>query len=134
LQPGGRLVLTVWSGASPLFVALANALAAAVGEDVALRSLTPFTFNDAGLIESLLVAAGYHEVRVSRICVDREVGPAAQSIPREIAGNPIAGELENCAPAVMDAIVASVARELDAFRAGRGFIVPQESFLFVAGR
>lgn len=132
LEPGGRLAVTVWSGASPLFVAIANALEIHIDREVAQRSLTPFTFNDRQHITALIGAAGFEAVSVSRITVDRKVGPAAQSIPREIASNPIAAEVEAEGPGVMSSIVASVDSSLEGFRDGKGFIVPQESYLFSA--
>ena len=132
VEPGGRLALTVWSGASPLFVAIAKALEIHINEDVARRSLTPFTFNDEDYISSLISAAGFSEVAVSRIVVDREVGPASHSIPREIASNPIASEVESEGSQVMKSIVESVDASLADFRVGDGFVVPQESFLFTA--
>ena len=132
VEPGGRLALTVWSGASPLFVAIANALRTHINEDVARRSLTPFIFNDQAHISSLVRAAGFSKVAVTRIVVDREVGPASHSIPREIASNPIASEVESEGSQVMKSIVESVDASLADFRVGDGFIVPQESFLFTA--
>ena len=132
VKPGGRLALTVWSGASPLFVAIAKALETHIDEDVARRSLTPFTFNDQAHISSLISAAGFSEVAVTRIVVDRKVGPEAHSIPREIASNPIASEVESEGSQVMQSIVGSVDSSLANFRVGDGFIVPQESFLFTA--
>lgn len=134
VEPGGRLALTVWSGASPLFVAIARALETHIDKDVARRSLTPFSFNDQAHISSLISAAGFSEVAVNRIVVDREVGPASHSIPREIASNPIASEVEPRGPQVMKSIAESVDSSLADFRVGDGFIVPQESFLFTARR
>lgn len=132
LEPGGRLALTVWTGASPLFVAIAEALESHLNEEVARRSLTPFTFNDQAHISSLISAAGFKEVEISRLVVDREVGPASHSIPREIASNPIAAEVATEGSQVMQAIVESVDSSLADFRDGDGFIIPQESFLFTA--
>ena len=132
VEPGGRLALTVWSGASPLFVVIARALGTHINEDVARRSLTPFSFNDQAHISSLIRAAGFSEMAVTRIVVDREVGPASHSIPREIASNPIASEVESEGSQVMKSIVESVDASLADFRVGDGFIVPQESFLFTA--
>ena len=132
LEPGGRLALTVWSGASPLFLAIAGALETFIGREIAERSLTPFTFNDKDHIESLLSGSGFKAVSVSRITVDRKVGPAGRSIPREIASNPIAAEVEARGPAIMDKIVELVDEGLAEFRDGEGFVVPQESYLFSA--
>ncbi|MDH3388288.1 MAG: methyltransferase domain-containing protein [Gammaproteobacteria bacterium] len=132
LEPGGRIAITVWSGASPLFLAIAAALETFIDREIAERSLTPFTFNDQPHIESLVSGAGFHDISISRISVDRIVGPAALSIPREIAGNPIAAEVAAEGPAVMSRIVESVNEKLAEFRDGEGFIVPQESYLFIA--
>ncbi|MDH3535819.1 MAG: hypothetical protein OER87_08745, partial [Gammaproteobacteria bacterium] len=128
----GRVAITVWSGASPLFLAIAAALETFIDREIAERSLTPFTFNDQPHIESLVSGAGFHDISISRISVDRIVGPAAVSIPREIAGNPIAAEVAAEGPAVMSRIVESVNEKLAEFRDGEGFIVPQESYLFIA--
>ena len=132
LKPGGRLATTVWSGASPLFLAIAKALDTYVSHEIAQHSLTPFTFNDKNLIESLMSSAGYHEIRVSNIIVDRKFGPTPVSIPREIAGNPIAADVKAKGEAVMKSIVHSVDQQLASFRVREGFVVPQESYLFIA--
>jgi ubiquinone/menaquinone biosynthesis C-methylase UbiE len=130
LKPGGRLVVTVWSRVSPLFLALAQALETHVSTEVAQRSLAPFTFNDEALIRSLIKGAGFGEVSVSNLTIMRKMAPAAQSIPAEIGGAPFAAEVDAKGEAVMQAIVESVDENLADFRSLDGFEIPQESYLF----
>jgi SAM-dependent methyltransferase len=132
LSSSGKLVITVWSGASPLFLAIAAALETHVNAEVARQSLTPFNFNDRGVIEALVGDAGFNQITVETLVVDRVIGPAADSIPREIASNPIAATVASAGNEVMEAIVASVDRDISPFRAGEQFIVPQESYIFTA--
>jgi len=132
LASGGRLALTVWSQASPLFVAVAEAVRQHIGETAATSALSPFVFRDAELIGRLIAAAGFTDTEVSRVTIDRPLGPAEQSLPREIAGSPVGAAFGKQSTAVQEKVVADAAALLKTFARGEGFVIPQETSLFVA--
>ncbi len=132
LAPGGRLALTVWSKPSPLFVAISEAIRQHIGDDAAKVALSPFAFCDAELIGRLIAGAGFIDAEVSKITIDRRLGPAAQSLPREIIGSPAGTPFSKEAPAVQERIVADATALLQPYAQGEGLVIPQETSLFEA--
>ena len=123
-------MITIWSGISPFFAALAESLEKHVGAEAAQQSLAPFAFRDRGVIEKLLSDAGFTDHAVRTVTVNRTLGVASESIPGEISGNPVGSEVAKHGPAIMDLIVDEVAEALSPYRAGDGFSVPQSAHLF----
>lgn len=130
LKPDGRLVLSIWSEVSPLFTILAEALERHIGTAIAERSLAPFAFRDQAHIENLLTKAGFTEHKVQILTVDRQIGLAKESIPAEIAGNPVGEEVANKGPEVLNRIVQRVTDHLVPYKLNEGFSIPQTTFLF----
>lgn len=130
LAPEGRLILSVWSEISPLFEAMSEALAIHVGDAAAHRAVAPFAFRDRRVIEQLLKNAGFALDPVQTITVERKIGPAEESLPREMAGSPVAEDLEGLEPERLDRIVSDMSASLAAYRLDEGFSVPQVSYLF----
>ena len=81
LRPEGRIALTVWSEASALFEALAESLRQHVNDEVAERSLAPFSHNGSKL--------GFIDVSAQILTVERVLSAPESAIPKEIMGNPI---------------------------------------------
>jgi len=129
LVSGGRLVVSVWKEASPLFVAMADALRKHIGLDAAERSLAPFSFGDADLIASLLAGAGFQDIGVETMTIDRVLGPAQQSIPLEIDGSPIAPDVAAAGDSAKVHVITDTEAALAPYRRGDGFVIPQRTFL-----
>lgn len=132
LGSDGRLVLTVWSEISPFFEALAESLKANITNSVAERSLAPFEFRDGQVIEQLISNAGFVDIRSDTITVERKMGPASISIPKEIAGNPVGPEVAEKGQDVIDQIVKEVGEALRPYQKEDGFVVPQSTHLIQA--
>lgn len=132
LQKGGRLALTVWGGISPLFRALADALERHLDREAAERSLAPFTYANADRLPEILDDAGFDNVVVGNITVERVINDPVQNIPKEIMGNPIGPAVAARGDAVMNAIVEEVARDCVSFKRGNSLVVPQETYLVTA--
>lgn len=130
IKPNGRLVLSVWSEISPFFEVLAEALERHIGTAIAERSLAPFAFRNQDQIENLLTAAGFTGHKVHTLTVDRQICPAQDAIPAEIAGNPVGVEVAEHGAEVHDLIVQRVIENLSPYRVGEGFSIPQATFLF----
>jgi ubiquinone/menaquinone biosynthesis C-methylase UbiE len=130
IKPGGRLVLSVWSEISPLFAILAEALEQHIGTAIAERSLALFAFRNQEYIENLLTGAGFTGHKIHTLTVERQIGPAHDAIPAEIAGNPVGVEVAEQGAKVLELIVQRVINNLSPYRISKGFSIPQTTFLF----
>lgn len=132
LRPGGRVALTLWATASPFFVALADAIGHHVSPEAAQQSLAPFDDGRAGRLPGLLAAAGFAEISVNSLTVDRIVSGAREAIPQEIMGNPVGTAVAALGETVMSTIVGEVIAACADYRHGADLIVPQKASLFTA--
>jgi len=87
MAPGSSTILTIWSSINPLAAAIADGLTRYVSAEAATTSLAPFSFRDADLIKKLFEEAGYREIDMEILEVPRRIGPAEESIPREMEGS-----------------------------------------------
>ncbi len=127
LRKGGRVAITVWAGVSPFFRALADAIERHVDADAAEQSLAPFSYNGAERLPSILAAAGFRDVKVETITVNRVIADPSTSIPKEIMGNPVGPTVDAKGIAVMNAIVDEVRLDCLRFERGNELVVPQEA-------
>ncbi len=132
LRPGGRIVISVWSGPSDLFKALAAALSRHVDEETGRRSLAPFTYGRAAALESTMSGLGFAEVSARVISVDRVVVDPETALPKEIMGNPIGAVVAERGEAVMHKVVTDTIAALTAYHQESGFVVPQRTHLIEA--
>jgi len=132
ITPGGRLMLTCWRSVSPVFQVVSNSLKNRVSETAAIQAVRPYAFRDGEIIAALLTGAGFSNVEVSKIVVDRHFSPSRAAIRAEILSSPYEGELRAKGDKVIDAVVEDVDAELERYRVGDGLIVPQDTHLFKA--
>ena len=132
LRPGGRVVLSVWSGPSDLFKALAAALSRHVSEEVGERSLAPFRYSRASAIGSMLTELGYSDVSEQIVSVERVLADPELSIPKEIMASPIGPAVAERGEAIMQSVAADTISTLSSYRRGTALVVPQQSYLFQA--
>lgn len=132
LEPGGRIILTVWAGPSRFFIALADAIGRHVSPQDATRSLAPFTYGRLDAIPTLLRSCGFDEVRSLDLTLERVIHEPAASIPLEIAGNPVGPAVSACGEEVMASIVSEVLTTCSDLRNGSDLISPQTARLFTA--
>jgi SAM-dependent methyltransferase len=123
LRPGGRVGITVWAeiDGSPAFAALADAIAAVAGTDLAARYRGgPWGFPDADHLGALLEDAGLQGVDVSThaLSVIFEGGPS--QLVATLAATPLATDVERLSAEQKQGLVDHVART-----AGAGAIESQ---------
>lgn len=128
----GRVALTIWAEASPLFIALAEAIERHVSVEEAQRSLAPFSYPGLRTLPAALGAAGFAEVTLDRISVDRIIPANAASIANEIMGAPVGAAVAARGEAAMAAVIAEVLDACREFQRADDLIVPQVANLFVA--
>ncbi|MCK7615441.1 class I SAM-dependent methyltransferase [Roseibium sediminicola] len=132
LQPGGRIILSVWAGASQFFLALARAIETHVSQECATRSLSPFSFKQLKAIPELLGSAGFNAVTMSDLAINRHIENPEEAIPREIMGNPVGPEVSACGHAVMSRIVDDVLKDCSDLRTGTTLTSPQTARVYCA--
>jgi len=132
LVPRGRIALTVWSEISPLNGAMADVLREKLSATIAQRLLDPFAFRDAAAIRSLMTEAGFGNITVQTLVVQRRIGPAAESIPRELAGSPVSEDIAALEPATRATLFRDIGTMLKPYDANGVLVVPQRTHLFEA--
>lgn len=132
MKPDGRLFVTVWSGISPFFLALADALGEHINNEIAEQSLAPFAFRNEDIIHSLMTRAGFTRITSKVITVNRQIAAEQSSILREIAANPVGIMVEEKGSVVIDRITKQVEAAIQEYKNDSGFAIPQESYLFQA--
>lgn len=132
LAPNGRVALTVWSEISPLNMTMADILRQKVNASIAQRLLDPFAFRDARVIQSLISEAGFNNITVRTLSVQRRIGPAAEAIPQEFAGSPISAEIAALDPHTKTTIFHDIGTMLKSYESDEGLVIPQHTYLFEA--
>lgn len=132
LAPGGSMTLTVWSSVSRVNATIADALTRYVSAEAAKTCLAPFAFRDPVIIKALMVEAGFQEIKMETMVVERRLGPAEESIPSVMAGAPYANDVATLDRATQDALVKEVGESLNNYRVDDGFVIPQETHLIQA--
>lgn len=132
VKPDGHLFVTVWSGISPFFQALADALREHLNNEIAEQSLAPFAFRNEEVIQNFMASAGFTRITSKVITVNRQLAAERSSILREIAANPVGSAVELNGSLVMDRIVKQVEVAIQAYKNDSGFSIPQETHLFQA--
>ena len=132
LNPGGRLAITVWAGASVFFKTLADALKKHISKDIADQSLAPFQYAGIKSLPDRMRRLGYAKIEISEISINREIHNPETGIAKEILGNPIGTAVSERGEAVMQAIVEQVIKDLSKYVDGETLSTPQMTHLITA--
>lgn len=132
LRPGGRIILTVWAGPSRFFIALADAIGRHVSPQDATRSLAPFTYAGLDAIPAMLRSCGFVGIRATDLTIERVIHDPKESIPLEIAGNPVGPAVSARGEQVMVSIVSEILTACSDLRRGSDLISPQTARFFSA--
>lgn len=132
LKPEGRLVFTVWDSANVLFKSLAVSLGKHIGHGAVQQILAPFSYNDGAAISDLVSDAGYCDVSVKTLSVDRTLAASKSTIHNQIMANPAGAAVAEKGDEVMALIVDEVFSSLSDCRHGANFIIPQSTHLVQA--
>lgn len=127
-----RLIFTVWSRPSPLIVALAESLRRHVGADVAEESLAPFSWAGAESVVNRLHDAGFVDVGLDELEVDRVLSDPVDAVPKEIMSTPVGPAVTAKGQSVFDIVVQEVLDALVGYRVGSTLVVPQHTHIVSA--
>ena len=130
VKPGGQLYLTCWRAISPFNKAIAEAMVKFISEAAANKAREPFSFCDGDLIGSLLKDAEFTITTHGAIILQREFA----DLRAQILALPVEKDMREKGDAVVDLVIARVAKLLAPFDRDGVFIVPQEAHFFSAKR
>ena len=133
LVPGGRLALAVWRGVeqAPGYRVLQEALARHVGPENA--TMPPFSLGDGQVVCTLVINAGFREVRVRAEVKLTRFPSAEHFVYSLVRGGPtMNGRLPVQGAGVLDAIVAEVAEATRTYIDDEGWATPQTSNIVTA--
>lgn len=132
MAPGATLTMTIWNRPNPLAAATAKAFARYLDEQTATNSLAPFSFSGSEKIVAVLDGAGFHDIKMTIIEVDRTLGPAKESIPNEVIGTPFGSDFLSLQESIQAAFLADITAAIEEYQDGEGFLIPQQTHLIRA--
>lgn len=132
MASGGRLVMSVWGGASDFFLAMAESVGRHVDPDVGARYLAPFSYKNTDRLPEMLASAGFRNVVVETLTVDRTMTETVVSLPKEILAHPAGSQVQAAGEAAVQAIAGDVSAACSKYQHGNDMIVPQRAHLFSA--
>lgn len=134
LKPRGRLLLNVPLPLQtyPSHLALANALERYAGPEVAAIINAPFALGRAEELRSLVVGAGFQQIRI-RIEIDTMRFPSAEEfVRRQVMGSPLAGPVSQISDDAQTNVIAHVATALRSYIDDDGLATPMATHFVVA--
>lgn len=129
---GARFVFTVWSRPSPLIVALADSLRIHAGKGLATQSLAPFSWTGSETIVNRMQQAGYTDIAIDEIEVNRVLNNLEHSIPKEILGTPIGPPVASMGGSVLETVAADMLNATAHYRHDDQLVIPQHTYVISA--
>lgn len=129
---GGRLVISVWGGASDFFLAMAESVGRHVDAETGKKYLAPFAYKNFEKLPDMLTIAGFEDIKVENLTVDRTMANIRSNIKNEILAHPAGPKVMEAGQSVVDAISRDVIMACSEYQSGDDMIVPQLAYLFTA--
>jgi len=126
LVAGGRAALSVWTGASPYFMALRDGLAQYISSEAAASTEAAFSLPDAAELRGLLEAAGYRDVSVHNVRMTLRLPPPDEFLLPHLSSLPVAGPVATASEESRAALIAHMKENTREYVDGYGLAVPQE--------
>ncbi|CAN5855314.1 methyltransferase domain-containing protein [soil metagenome] len=134
LKPGGRLALSVFRSPQhcPGYDHFATAVRRHIGEEAATMVTSPFAFDNAEGIRSLLKQAGFSDIAL-RIEVEVERFPdPGEMVRMEVESTPLAPVFDQLTPETIDAVVQRLASDLAPHTDDGGVVFPAQAWIATA--
>ncbi len=134
LVPEGRLGLSVWRPIqhNPYIAALGNAAERHVSAEVAAGLRTVCALGDADALRSLLLQAGFREVRISIAILVMRFASVDAFVPGQFAATPFAGAVAALDANARAALLEDVRVALRPYTDDTGIAVPNEAHVAIA--
>lgn len=135
LAPGGRVALCVWSRieGSPGMAALVAALERHAGVEAADNRRAPFALGDPAELESLLVDAGFRDVRVQTLVETARFPSPEAMVDAQLAATPLS-TLGAFTDEARQRVADHVRTALHSYLQGGALAVPMEAHIALAAR
>jgi SAM-dependent methyltransferase len=126
LRASGRVALSVFTGASPYFLALRDAVGRHVSAEAAASTAAGWSLGDAKEFGALLTDAGFHDVVVHHVQLLLRLPAADEFVLGHLSALPLWESSVRAGDEARAALVADVEEALGAYIDGYGVAVPQE--------
>lgn len=132
MEPGGRLLMTIWRGDSALFEAVAQVLAEHFDQAMADKAMSPFRYSGRDSLIERIAAARFSDVLRDSLPMDKVIKNRHEAIELEITGSPVGADLTGVDTAHMREIVSQCHAALDQYRQGNNLILRQTTDVYLA--
>lgn len=131
LKRGGRVAVSLWCPIkeSPYFHNLIEAVAQHIGRDTADGLGAAFALSNSDNILSLLTAAGFENVEMTRKQIDLDLPHLIEFVPRHISATPMVTGFNAAEEAVQNRVINDMVERLAHFKASGGVQIPFRSYL-----
>ncbi len=126
LRARGRVALSVFTGPSPYFMALRDAVGRHVSAAAAGSTAAGWSLGDANEFGALLRDAGFHDVAVHRVQLTLRLPAPDEFVLGHLSALPLGESVVGVDNEARAALVADVEEAMSAYIDGYGLAVPQE--------
>ena len=126
LSARGRVALSVFTGPSPYFMAVRDAVARHVSAEAARSTAAGFSLGDVEEFGDLLKGAGFHNVLVHHVQLTLRLPPPDDFVLQHLSAMPLAESVAGAGNEARTALVADMEEAMKAYIDGYGLAVPQE--------
>ena len=136
LKPGGRLALSVWCARAlnPYFAALVGAISEHIGVPVAAGLNAAFGLADVDTVCSLLIDAGFKDVKTTVTQLDLDLPPVSEFVPLHVSATPMAAGFQAATEQAREAVVRQVSEQMTTYETDKGIRVPFRTHLVMGAR
>ena len=119
-RPGGRVVVSAWESLdrNPYYAALADALLAVMGPEVAFAITSACTLGSDRALRDLLAGAGLGPIEVDDVELTVRLGDLARFVPRHLGATPMALAFRGAGDEAVGTVVDEVRARLDPHHTG----------------
>lgn len=126
LRTGGRVAVSVWTGPSPYFVAMREAISRYVSPDAAISGAAAFSLGDAADLRSLVEGAGFRNILIHHVRLTLRLPSPEDFFLQHLSAIPAAELIAAAGAEAHAALVAHMKAATRAYVDGYGLAVPQE--------
>src|SRR5919202_3107583 len=123
LRASGRVALSVFTGASPYFMALRDAVARHVSAEAASSTAAGWSLADAEAFGDLLASAGFHNVVVHHVQLTLRLPAPDEFVLQHLSALPLGESVAGVGNEARAALIADVAEAMSAYVDGYGLAV-----------
>jgi SAM-dependent methyltransferase len=126
LRPSGRVALSVFTGPSPYFMALRDAVARCISAESATVFAAAFSLGAADELRDSLTGACFHDVLVHHYRLTLRLPALDKFVLRHLSALPMAESVAHIGQEAREALISHVEAAARAYADGYGVVVPQE--------